>query len=289
MQAGVDRGEAGEHDEVGNPGEASEESVEDSGNNPDGIGKTGGDGSQLSSGHQPVEPPPTCSASTKKVRFNEQPPTEDAVTKQVLDIEPKNTGGGKVSQPAILAPEEARVSSHDIIYYDKVNVLDKTPADDEVSPTSDAILATWSSEPYVEDKFPEDADLAKLNRRYKAVPEEFYSKTGLHPVTPQNFGSWFAKAKGRKLKWHMWELASGSGRLSLICLMAGLIVGFPVDYRYGWDLNNPLASEDAQSHSEGVPARLHSPQPGLCSLVTGRQYQGSSRTTTRADAGKTFS
>ena len=174
MQAGVDRGEAGENgesgeagenDEVGNPGEASEESVEDSGNNPDGIGKIGGDGSQLSSGHQPVEPPPTCSESTKKVRFNEQPPTEDAVTKQVVDIEPKNTGGGKVSQPAILAPEEARVSSHDIIYYDKVDVLDKTPADDEVSPTSDAILATWSSEPYVEDKFPEDADVAKLNKQ----------------------------------------------------------------------------------------------------------------------------
>ena len=97
MQAGVDRGKAGENDEVGNPGEASEESVEDSGNNPDGINKIGGDGSQLSSGHQPVEPPPTCSELTKKVRFNEQPPTEDAVTKQVVDIEPKNTGGGKVS------------------------------------------------------------------------------------------------------------------------------------------------------------------------------------------------
>ena len=36
MQAGVDRGE---NDEVGIPGEASEESVEDSGNNPDGNGK----------------------------------------------------------------------------------------------------------------------------------------------------------------------------------------------------------------------------------------------------------
>ena len=142
MQAGVDRGGDSKIGE-GENNEASEESVEDSGNNPDGNGKIGGDGSQLSSGHQPVEPPPTCSESNKKVRFNDQPPTEDAVTKQVVDIEPKNTGGGKVSQPAILAPEEARVSSHDIIYYDKVNVLDKTPADDEVSPTSDAILATW--------------------------------------------------------------------------------------------------------------------------------------------------
>ena len=274
MQAGVDRGENNENGEIGD--------------NPDGIGKTGGDGSQLSSGHQPVEPPPTCSASEKKVRFNEQPPTEDAVTKQVLDNEPKNTGGGKVSQPAILAPEEARVSSHDIIYYDKVNVLDKTPADDEVSPTSDAILATWSSEPYVEDKFPEDADLAKLNRRYKAVPEEFYSKTGLHPVTPE---LWILVCQGQgpqaevahvgACKW----FRSTQPDLSDGRSDRGFPRGLPV--RLGPE--QPIASEDAQSHSEGVPARLHSPQPGLCSLVTGRQYQGSSRTTTRADAGKTFS
>eukprot|EP00974_Lingulodinium_polyedra_P070172 6789508-Lingulodinium_polyedra.AAC.1 len=29
---------------------------------------------------------------------------------------------------------------------------------------------------------------------------------------------------------------SGSGRLSFAALRAGLMIGFPVDYRYGWNL-----------------------------------------------------
>ena len=85
-----------------------------------------------------------------------------------------------------------------------------------------------------EDNFPPTADQAKLNRRYKAILEEYYTKTGLHPVTPQNFPAWFAKAKGRGICWHAWEICSGSGRLSLIFLLAGLIIG-----HYGWDIGDP--------------------------------------------------
>ena len=92
--------------------------------------------------------------------------------------------------------------------------------------------------PYTEDQLPENADHTKLKRRYRALPEEFYSKTGMKPVTPWNFRKWMQKTKGKGLRWHAWELFSGTGRLSLILLMAGLIVGFPVDYRYGWDLSN---------------------------------------------------
>ena len=94
----------------------------------------------------------------------------------------------------------------------------------------------WMSTPYVQDDIPEDN--VKLKRRYEAIPEEYYTNTGLHPVTPHNFKDWFARARGRGLRWHAWEICSGSGRLSLILLMAGLVVGFPVDYRYGWDINN---------------------------------------------------
>ena len=75
-------------------------------------------------------------------------------------------------------------------------------------------------------------DQAKLNRRYKAVPEEFYNKTGLRPVTPGNFDLWFSKARGRGLRWHFPEICSGSGRLSLTLLLAGLVIGFPVNARY---------------------------------------------------------
>ena len=38
--------------------------------------------------------------------------------------------------------------------------------------------------------------------------------------------------------WDFWELASGSGRLSFIAETEfQLPIGFPVDYRYGWDLD----------------------------------------------------
>ena len=85
---------------------------------------------------------------------------------------------------------------------------------------------------------PNDMDQAKLRKRYRAIPEEYYTKSGLRPITPNNFQKWFSRAKGRGLKWHFWEVCSGSGRLSLTLLLAGLVIGFPVDARYGWNLRN---------------------------------------------------
>ena len=62
-------------------------------------------------------------------------------------------------------------------------------------------------------------------------------------VTPQNFRMfmkahkrWSALRKGERPHWHFQELYSCSGRLSLTALNAGLRCGFPVDFRYGWDL-----------------------------------------------------
>ena len=75
---------------------------------------------------------------------------------------------------------------------------------------------------YTGDTFPEGFDDARLRKKYKAIPEEYYTRTGLKPVTPKNFPKWFMQAKGKKLRWHFWEVFSGSGRLSLTMLIAGL-------------------------------------------------------------------
>ena len=91
---------------------------------------------------------------------------------------------------------------------------------------------------YNGDIFPEDVEKNNLAKKYRAMPEEYYTRSGLRPITPWNFRKWFDQAKGKKLRWHFWEIFSGSGRLSLIMLLAGLTVGFPIDMRYGWNINN---------------------------------------------------
>eukprot|EP00435_Cladocopium_sp_Y103_P019265 s734_g4.t1 len=144
----------------------------------------------LPSQHAPSQP-------EKPILNDEKPTIKDAFNGTAVLTAHEE----QVSQPAILAKHDTRVSAHVNI---KHNVLDehnvKTPAEDEVSPDDKAILAAWSSEPYAGDVFPENVDEAKLNKRYKAIPEEYYSKSGLHPVTPSNFKSWFAQAKGRGLR-----------------------------------------------------------------------------------------
>ena len=40
---------------------------------------------------------------------------------------------------------------------------------------------------YSEDILPDDADQAKLKKRYRAIPEEFYARSGLRPIGPHNF------------------------------------------------------------------------------------------------------
>ena len=93
------------------------------------------------------------------------------------------------------------------------------------------------------DRFPEHFDQNKIRdlyHEYRAMPEEFYTKTGKRPVTPSNVDRWLqeVQAKHENLSWHFVELYSGSGRLSLAMATAGLNVGFPIDLRYGWNLND---------------------------------------------------
>ena len=112
------------------------------------------------------------------------------------------------------------------------------PCDDCPTTTAQVLHFEDDFPPYAGDQIPDTMDHKKMERRYRAIPEEYYNKTGFRPVTPGNFKKWFSKARGRGLRWHFWEICSGSGRLSLTLLLAGLIIGFPVDARYGWDLNN---------------------------------------------------
>ena len=143
---------------------------------------------------------------------------EEVPDLQRVEEEPDPSPQREVSRkPAILAVSASDKNLKEI-RHDKHN-------DD----TCNGPCGCWMSTPYEHDDIPEDD--YKLKKRYKAIPEEYYTTTGLHPVTPHNFKDWFAQAKGRGLQWHAWEICSGSGRLSLILLMAGLVVGFPVDYR----------------------------------------------------------
>ncbi len=85
---------------------------------------------------------------------------------------------------------------------------------------------------YQGDVFPghlPDGKLRYLQKMYKAVPEEFYTKTKRQPVTPRNVRSWWKKRQGNHF--HFWEWCSGSRRLSLLAMLAGLCVMFPVGYR----------------------------------------------------------
>ena len=82
----------------------------------------------------------------------------------------------------------------------------------------------------------------RLDKYYKVAKEEYYSKSGKKPVTPENFHRW-KTTRGAKGPVHLCELFSGSARLSYVALLAGLSVAFPVDLRYGWNLGTTSHQE----------------------------------------------
>ena len=113
---------------------------------------------------------------------------------------------------------------------------------------------------YSGDMFPDhwtEEQKTQSSKKYRAMPEEFYTKSGRKPITPKNVDQWLQKASGRGLRWQFWEWCSGSGRLSLMLMAASMAVGFPVDYRYGWDLAHPPHQVLLRKcHSEFCPAHL---------------------------------
>ena len=97
---------------------------------------------------------------------------------------------------------------------------------------------------YPGDTFPDHFDKQKvkeLTEWYRGVPEEFYTTLHLPVITPGNVLEWLPKLKAQWCKKQplMWELQSGSARLSLTAYKAGEHVLFPIDYRYGWDTDLP--------------------------------------------------
>ncbi|CAE7553108.1 RE1, partial [Symbiodinium sp. CCMP2456] len=113
---------------------------------------------------------------------------------------------------------------------------------------------------YSGDEFPDHWSEDRRERArhyYRAIPEEFYTTSGRRPITPKNVSAWVKKAAGKSLRFQFWELCSGSGRLSLCLLMAQFMVGFPVDYRYSWDIGYaPHQALLQQVHRQFSPDHL---------------------------------
>ena len=74
-----------------------------------------------------------------------------------------------------------------------------------------------------------------MRQKLSKLPEYFYSLSGLPVVTPENTRSWNDEVL-REGRLRFQEHMSGSGAISLAALASGLAVGFPVDFRYGWNL-----------------------------------------------------
>ena len=87
--------------------------------------------------------------------------------------------------------------------------------------------------------FQDDKKIKELKHDYRAISEESYSKTGRRVVTPDNVDQWLKELQSKgQPECHFMELYSGSGRLSLAMATAGLSVACPIDFRYGWDIND---------------------------------------------------
>jgi hypothetical protein len=66
----------------------------------------------------------------------------------------------------------------------------------------------------------------------------------------------------------LWEICCGSGRLSLTLLLTGLVIGFPVDARYGWNICDHSHQQMlSRARDEFAPGVIHaSPDCGPWSV-----------------------
>ena len=95
----------------------------------------------------------------------------------------------------------------------------------------------WSGKNVYPKSFSEQRK-AQLDKYYATKPEEFYQTTKLPVITPDNFED-FLKLTAQFGKVQFQERFACSARLSLYMLNSDNVVTFPVDYRYGWDLQDP--------------------------------------------------
>ena len=85
------------------------------------------------------------------------------------------------------------------------------------------------------------AEAARVSRdELKAIPEYFYSKTGLPVITPANVTLFINRMRCFGKRFILWTWCSGSSRLALTMLLPPFshLVLFPVDLRYGWDIGD---------------------------------------------------
>ena len=85
------------------------------------------------------------------------------------------------------------------------------------------------------------AEAARVSRdELKAIPEYFYTKTGLPVITPANVTQFMNCMKRFGKRFILWTWCSGSSRLALTMLLPPFnhLVLFPVDLRYGWDIGD---------------------------------------------------
>ena len=87
------------------------------------------------------------------------------------------------------------------------------------------MVTGWGSKKYSGDLFPSylpEDQVIQLRKRYRHIPEEFYTRTGLDVVTPDNVEAFLEKHKSLGIRWILQEQFSGSGRTSAEAALKGI-------------------------------------------------------------------
>lgn len=99
----------------------------------------------------------------------------------------------------------------------------------------------WPGSKYAKDDIPThlaEKDKKRLKIYYKALPERYYTSTQTQVVSPTNMMAFLESYGDQYPIWDVQEFFSGSAGLTHLASQVGLRVGFPVDFRDGWDLTS---------------------------------------------------
>ena len=182
------------------------------------------------------------------------------------DLSPKKDVS---SEPAILAVS-ASEKNLEKIHHDKHN-------DD----TCMGPCGYWMSMPDEKDDIPEDN--YKLKKRYRAIPEVYYSTSGPPSYTSQLQGLVCQSQRSRSTMaclgnlLRQWTLITDSADGRISSWISGRL-----SLRLGYQQLRPPA--DALAGAEGVSTWLHALCSRLCSMVSGWKLKGSYGATTREEA-----
>ena len=182
------------------------------------------------------------------------------------DLSPKKDVS---SEPAILAVS-ASEKNLEKIHHDKHN-------DD----TCMGPCGYWMSKPDEKDDIPEDN--YKLKKRYRAIPEVYYSTSGPPSYTSQLQGLVCQSQRSRSTMaclgnlLRQWTLITDSADGRISSWISGRL-----SLRLGYQQLRPPA--DALAGAEGVSTWLHALCSRLCSMVSGWKLKGSYGATTREEA-----